>query len=76
MTKNRQMQLNISFFPLDDQNEEAIMKMKAKINFYTARVGRHKNILEFIGSVEDEVRKCESMRIKTSSNTLKMRYTK
>ncbi|XP_063408823.1 uncharacterized protein LOC134692303 [Mytilus trossulus] len=40
----------------DDQNEEAIMKMKAKINFYTKKVGRHKNVLEFIGSVEDEVR--------------------
>ncbi|XP_071145207.1 uncharacterized protein, partial [Mytilus edulis] len=41
---------------IDDQNEEAIMKMKAKINFYTKKVGRHKNVLEFIGSVEDEVR--------------------
>ncbi|XP_052083561.1 angiopoietin-1 receptor-like [Mytilus californianus] len=39
-----------------DQNEEAIMKMKAKINFYTIKVGRHKNVLQFIGSVEDEVR--------------------
>lgn len=34
------------------------MKMKAKINFYTKKVGRQKNVLEFIGSVEDEVRKC------------------
>ncbi|CAC5405344.1 MATK [Mytilus coruscus] len=40
----------------DDQNEEAIMKMRAKINFYTTKVGRRKNVLEFIGSVEDEVR--------------------
>ncbi|XP_076087536.1 uncharacterized protein LOC143057950 [Mytilus galloprovincialis] len=40
----------------DDQSEDAIMKMKAKINFYTKKVGRQKNVLEFIGSVEDEVR--------------------
>ncbi|CAC5371428.1 Tyrosine-protein kinase receptor Tie-1,Mast/stem cell growth factor receptor-related protein Kit,Platelet-derived growth factor receptor alpha,Vascular endothelial growth factor receptor 2,Mast/stem cell growth factor receptor kita,Vascular endothelial growth factor receptor 1,Vascular endothelial growth factor receptor 3 [Mytilus coruscus] len=40
----------------DDQNAKAIMKMKAKINFYTKKVGRQKNVLEFIGSVEDEVR--------------------
>ncbi|XP_063410738.1 uncharacterized protein LOC134693760 [Mytilus trossulus] len=40
----------------DDQSEDAIMKMKAKINFYTKKVGRQKNVLDFIGSVEDEVR--------------------
>ena len=40
----------------DDQNEESKMKMKAKINFYVKKVGHHKNVLDFIGSVEDDVR--------------------
>ncbi|XP_071156378.1 uncharacterized protein [Mytilus edulis] len=40
----------------DDQNEENVVKMRAKINFYATKVGHHKNILDFIGSVEDDVR--------------------
>ena len=40
----------------DDQNEESKMMMKAKINFYVKKVGHHKNVLDFIGSVEDDVR--------------------
>ncbi|VDI26755.1 Hypothetical predicted protein [Mytilus galloprovincialis] len=30
--------------------------MRAKINFYAIKVGHHKNILDFIGSVEDDIR--------------------
>ena len=41
----------------DDQNEDNIMKMKAKINFYADKVGHHKNVMDFIGSVQDDVRK-------------------
>ena len=41
----------------DDQSEENIVKMRAKINFYATKVGHHKNVLDFIGSVEDDVRK-------------------
>ena len=34
------------------------MKMKAKINFYTDKVGHHKNVMDFIGSiVDDQARK-------------------
>ncbi|XP_071153798.1 fibroblast growth factor receptor 2-like [Mytilus edulis] len=40
----------------DDQKEENVMKMKAKINFYTEKVGHHKNVVDFIGYVEDDVR--------------------
>ncbi|VDI56408.1 Hypothetical predicted protein [Mytilus galloprovincialis] len=40
----------------DDENEENVVKMRAKINFYATKVGHHKNILDFIGSVEDDVR--------------------
>lgn len=31
--------------------------MKAKINFYTEKVGHHKNVVDFIGYVEDDVSK-------------------
>ena len=41
----------------EDENEEAIVKMRAKINFYGSKVGHHKNVLDFIGSVEDQIRK-------------------
>ncbi|VDI63697.1 fibroblast growth factor receptor 3 [Mytilus galloprovincialis] len=40
----------------DDQKEENVMKMKAKINFYIEKVGHHKNVVDFIGYVEDDVR--------------------
>ncbi|XP_063419667.1 uncharacterized protein LOC134704814 [Mytilus trossulus] len=40
----------------DDQKEENVMKMKAKINFYIEKVGHHKNVMDFIGYVEDDVR--------------------
>ena len=46
----------LMFSLTDDQNEESKMKMKAKINFYVKKVGHHKNVLDFIGSVEDDVR--------------------
>jgi hypothetical protein len=41
----------------DDQSEENAVKMRAKINFYSMKVGHHKNILDFIGYTEDDVRK-------------------
>lgn len=41
-------------FFLDDQNEKSVMKMKAKINFYVDKVGQHKNVMAFIGSVQDD----------------------
>ena len=41
----------------DEQNDENVLKMRAKINFYAIKVGHHKNILDFIGSVEDDIRK-------------------
>ncbi|CAC5367290.1 unnamed protein product [Mytilus coruscus] len=40
----------------DVQKEENVMKMKAKINFDTEKVGHHKNVVDFIGYVEDDVR--------------------
>ncbi|XP_052095731.1 uncharacterized protein LOC127731025 isoform X2 [Mytilus californianus] len=40
----------------DDQKEENVMKMKAKINFYIEKVGHHKNVVDFIGYVDDDVR--------------------
>ncbi|VDI68006.1 Hypothetical predicted protein [Mytilus galloprovincialis] len=40
----------------DEQNDENVLKMRAKINFYAIKVGHHKNILDFIGSVEDDIR--------------------
>ncbi|CAC5368231.1 unnamed protein product [Mytilus coruscus] len=40
----------------DDQNEDNVIKMKGKINFYGTKIGHHKNILDFIGSVNDDIR--------------------
>ncbi|XP_076092874.1 fibroblast growth factor receptor 3-like isoform X2 [Mytilus galloprovincialis] len=40
----------------DDQNEDNVIKMKGKINFYGSKIGHHKNILDFIGSVNDDIR--------------------
>ncbi|XP_063420571.1 fibroblast growth factor receptor-like [Mytilus trossulus] len=40
----------------DDQNQDNVIKMKGKINFYGTKIGHHKNILDFIGSVNDDIR--------------------
>ncbi|VDI36677.1 c-src tyrosine kinase [Mytilus galloprovincialis] len=40
----------------DDQNEDNVIKMKGKINFYGSKIGHHKNILDFLGSVNDDIR--------------------
>lgn len=58
------MVFKLNHITTDDQKEENVMKMKAKINFYIEKVGHHKNVVDFIGYVEDDV----SKYINTSSN--------
>ena len=50
----------VSFFSFTEKiasDNNAMMLMKAKINFYKEEVGKHSNIVNFLGSVEDPTRK-------------------
>ena len=50
--------MSIVFVDIESHIKNSYVKhMKAKINFYATKVGHYKNLLDFIGSVSDDVRK-------------------
>ena len=51
----KEIHISITYYYSENYTEEDLVLMKAKINFFATKVGRHPCILEFLGAVmEDE----------------------